>query len=562
MVTEHEHSKSNNTIEIEVNKIFGTKNKILPEIVKYLKSKYNNIELIEEIQKNFLARYKIVMKRGKKFAQLIRDKYGNNKYPFHIILEKAKLIKHKYKLTDNEFHEFQKIYETELVGIQSTDVLIPDNNMIKIFGTYTVASTGFINNLNETDNKYLQEILKLHALNKGLHSNIFLQSLQYTSCNLLGLTGNYNIAKDIVYNSIHPVIAALFIPKINILEAVFIRSNISRMVKNRYNNEPLFKTDHLLYYYLLNDNNDIVCDNRSPMLDLLNRCHIQYNLWNNILHLRSGKYYNNTMQNLLVAIDNCKQNKYDTPDIIYGKHEGAILKRLFNAFSFRPIVVTKIVDINRNPYQQTNVPVLDRIHMINLVNSDVINNNTPIDIKNSLQSKQAIISNNKLGEQIQAVTHTDGILVFYLDRRSPFIKLKQLKPELDIIKGPIAISGLPQVNTNVIIDMIEDQFDLHGDPYKLQSVVVVETTDNDDLQNAKIIGNSTYIRMWNDDFRRDYIKYDPNAVTQIDFNNPTDIINPIDPVLDHNDVIDSFMNRGTIFIYKLDNPNDNSYDLM
>jgi len=556
MVTEH--SKSN-TIEIEVNKLFGNKNKILPEILNYLKSKYNNNDLIEEIQKIFLERYKIVMKRAKKFAQLIRDKYGNNKYPFHLILEKAKLIKHKYKLTDNEFNEFQKLYESELVGIQSQDVLIPANNMTKIFGTYTITSTGFMNNISDTDNKYLQEILKLYTLHKGLHSNIFLQSLQYTSCNLLGLAGSYNISKDIVYNSIHPVIAALFIPKINILESVFIRSNISRMVKHRHNNEPLFKTDQSLYYYLLNDNNDIVCDGRSPMLDLLNRCHIQYNLWNNILHLRSGKYYNNTMQNLLMSIDNCKQNKYDNPDIIYGKHEGAILKRLFNAFSFRPVIVTKIMDINKNPYQQTNIPLLDRIHLVNLFDRK---DGNPIDLQSYLDSKDMVISNNKLGFRYISITHTDGILVFYLDRRSSFLNLMKYKQNFDIIKGPIAISGLPQIDTNIIMNNIEDEIQIQGDKYSLQSVVVVETTDNDNLEDSRIIGNSTYIRMYDSNFNGDFVKYDPYGVTKIDFSNPYDDINPIVTDLDNADVYEAFLNRGSIFVYKLDNPNDDSSNFL
>ena len=54
-------------------------------------------------------------KRAKKFAQLIKDKYGNSEYPFHIILEKAEKYKNKHSLSELEFNEFQRIYENELV---------------------------------------------------------------------------------------------------------------------------------------------------------------------------------------------------------------------------------------------------------------------------------------------------------------------------------------------------------------------------------------------------------------------------------------------------------------
>ena len=76
MVTEH--SKSNNTIEIEIDKIFGEKNIILTNILIQLKTKYNNNELVEKIQTKFLEKYKHIYKKAKKFGQLIRDKYIAN----------------------------------------------------------------------------------------------------------------------------------------------------------------------------------------------------------------------------------------------------------------------------------------------------------------------------------------------------------------------------------------------------------------------------------------------------------------------------------------------------
>ena len=41
----------------------------------------------------------------KKFAELIREKYGNTQYPFHILLEKAYKYKVKHGLKDEELNE-------------------------------------------------------------------------------------------------------------------------------------------------------------------------------------------------------------------------------------------------------------------------------------------------------------------------------------------------------------------------------------------------------------------------------------------------------------------------
>jgi hypothetical protein len=85
----------------------------------------------------------------------------------------------------------------------------------------------------------------------------------------------------------------------------------------------------------------------------------------------------------------CRLNKYDTPDLIYGRYDGTILKRLISAFSFRPTIVSTLpiysnIMVNVNPYQQHVRPVVTSVSMINLKLPPSLNDNTPIELESAL----------------------------------------------------------------------------------------------------------------------------------------------------------------------------------
>ena len=71
----------------------------------------------------------------------------------------------------------------------------------------------------------------------------------------------------------------------------------------------------------------------------------------------------------MTAVDVCRLNKHDSPDLVYGRHDGTVFKRLINAFSFRPTVVAT-VPVNavfaNNPYAQNVRPTITNIPMINV----------------------------------------------------------------------------------------------------------------------------------------------------------------------------------------------------
>merc|ERR1711991_417893 len=231
--TRNKPSGNKNTVDDEVRRLFKkSKGKIDQNEFIKLRSKYDDQDLVDKIQTLYLEKHQKIVKKAKKFATLIREKYSNTSYPFHTLLEKAQLYKKKHNLSEEEFAEFKRVYEQELVGAQSPDVLIPDTNMKKVLGTISTGFEGPKFNVADADYKHLQEILKMFSANRPLHAQVMLQSIHYNDCDYEAVSGEYK--RELGQRPgehVHPVIAALFFPKISQIEEHFLYSNMAGIVK-------------------------------------------------------------------------------------------------------------------------------------------------------------------------------------------------------------------------------------------------------------------------------------------------------------------------------------------
>jgi hypothetical protein len=562
----NKHSKSDNVVNEEIQKLLRKNNeKTSSDLINKLKSRLGDDELVNKIQQKYVEVHSSIVKKARKFARLIREKYGDSRYPFHILLEKAHMFKVKHGLSNDEFAEFQKIYEQELVGLQSPEVFAYANNMMKLLGT-SQNSNGFTGKLNDQDYKYLQEIVKLSSTSKVLHSQVFLQSVQYNDCAFQALTGTYDRARDNPLEHIHPVIAALFLPKVEELEHNFILANMANIVKARFNKEPIANLpDAKLFHALISDPNDIVCDARSSVLDLLNRCNLQQQLWNCVLNLRNGQYYGSGFRDFISGVDMCKLNKYDNPDLVYGRYDGTVVKRLLSSFSFRPTMLASSTinpnNFSTNPYTQNMRPVVSAVPMINLrLAPNINNNNAMVSLSDALQQDQVLVENGMIVSKQTSLLFSNDVLFFYVDRRANSIRLEELKP-YNIGKMPVSISGFERLNDQEV--EFKEELTIRSDLYKLRSVVLSEV--NEISQNTKdqniVVGSSAVIIAQGNDYETpDYLYYNPLGVVKgfetdgaPQRNNPITLI-PMGPQVGGYEEA-SFLNmakkRGIIFMYQL-----------
>ena len=563
----NKHSKNDNVVDEEIQKLLRKNNeKTSSDLINKLKSRLGDDELVNKIQQKYVQVHSSIVKKARKFARLVREKYGDSRYPFHILLEKAHMFKVKHGLTNDEFAEFQKIYEQELVGLQSPEVFAYANNMMKLLGTSQTTS-GFTGKLNDQDYKYLQEIVKLSSTSKVLHSQVFLQSIQYNDCAFQAVTGKYNRERDNPLEHVHPVIAALFLPKVEELEHNFILANMANIVKARFTKESISNLpDAKLFHALISDPNDIVCDSRSSVLDLLNRCTLQQQLWNCVLNLRNGQYYGPGFRDFISGVDMCKLNKYDNPDLVYGRYDGTVVKRLLSSFSFRPTMLASSTvnpnNFSTNPYTQNMRPVVSAVPMINLrLAPNINNNNAVVNLSDALQQDQVLVENGMIVSKQTSLLFSNDVLFFYVDRRANSIRLEELKP-YNIGKMPVSISGFERLNDQEV--EFKEELTIRSDVYKLRSVVLSEV--NEVSQNTKdqniVVGSSAVIIAQGGDYEEsDYLYYNPLGVvkgfagTGADAvrNAPITVI-PMGPQVGGYEEY-SFLNmakkRGIIFMYQL-----------
>ena len=333
------------------------------------------------------------------------------------------------------------------------------------------------------------------------------------------------------------------------------------IVKSRHSEEPLMtKPDYELFYALVTDPNDVVCSTSSPMEDLLKRINVQTELWSSVLHLRNGQYYSDRFRNFINTVDMCRLNKYDNPDLVYGRYDGTVMKRLLAAFSFRPTVVatSNVVQMfSMNPYLQGVRPVVTTVPMINFRLPINLQDSGPVSLDNALSQQQFFLEGNAVVPKYTDLIYSRGVLVFYVDRRASIIRV-QNQPPFNMGAFPQPLAGFERLNNKKV--SFRPSIPVRGDEYQIRSVVVSEinnTIENTNAQNI-VIGSSTLIYQHPNPEEERYtakaLQYDPySVISNVNSVNPRPIkaISPTPTIGDEPNFFDIAEERGCIFIYEL-----------
>jgi hypothetical protein len=484
---------------------------------------------------------------------------------------KARLHARKLALSEAEFSEFQRIYEQELAGTgRANEVVLPLTNMMKVLGNISGSGTGSGVHVSDGDYRNLDQILRLYEDSRPLHAQVVLQSLQYGDMAPEALNGQLDRSRHNPGEHVHPVVAALFLPKVDILTSHFLYSNMAGIVKNLYNREPLrTRPDYELYYNLVTDPNDVVCDSRTPVGDLLQRCNLQFQLWNAVLHLRNGQYFNSSFREFMTAIDSCRLNKHDNPDLVYGRHDGTVLKRLMSAFSFRPTVVATVPIANifaANPYAQNVRPTVTNIPMINvrlmhfqtatpltLTQGGVQGGQPstgPVDLSQALTQTQTFIEGDVLVNRATDVIYSRQVLFFYVDRRAHIMNIGMNL--FNLANLPKSVAGFERINQRSVV--APRALKVRGDNFRLRSVVLADVQEANNNTNLVVGSSALVVR---------YPQLNQPVIGPSPLQTPerVSLYNPMGAIKNNNNVItnsnmDEAGSRGVIFMYQADNAKD------
>ena len=614
-----------------------------------LRRKFGDDKIFDNIQEAYFEKLTYIRKRSIKFTKLIERKYGMYGHPLHIILNKAIKYKKKYNLSEEEFELFRQYYQKSMNsrnGIGKLDILLPNTNMAKIFGDDPYTNRKI--HVNEGDHRIVKEIIGLYDNNRMLWQQVTLQSITYNYKNMVNekfdepfnnLTqvpgGNGKIMPHDTgttnYSSfIHPVIAAMFLPKIANFDEYFLFTNLAYILRCKYLGEPI-STFHsyLMLYNLVTDPNDVVCNADSPIKDILNRVILQMTLWKNVNRLRYGGVYDSynsfVAADFMMHIDNCKLSTYDAPDLMMIGDENIIIRRILSSLAYRCAtmysVPTMAPMMNNNiqmntlnmPFNYTQVSKVAMIYIrlpptgANIIqntssarndiktrltnifgntiptaplaiirahaaitggvalNIDKINNMAlSLDVQQSLNTIQPIMSNGRFEFRSSTVSTTDGVLIVSIPRRTyqPMnVSVHNLPQVFNMSKLPHNAIGLESLNSAEVITNLalsiknytaSDDEDAYKNNYSdklfLKSAVVLNEKASDIDNNKKFIyGSKTYVFNYDTDTDSPNVRvYDPIK------DNENKNYFPIRKIILTKDSINDFIKNQTILIYTND----------
>lgn len=581
--------------------------------IRDLYNKYgDNENIVEEILRLNAKRRNKVKKQAREIAEKIYRKYSDGSRPLHEILERMMRYKTENKWSDSEYDEFRKELTHLLTGNRAMEVDLNQNIMAhrsrinRALGNSMTPTVEEGFNIKDTEHGVLNEILGMHEKSSSLHKSVFMHSLMYTDCSLVAMTGEYKRERHIASNYIHPLIACMFLPKFDLLEIHMLYSNFGSIIKSRYEKKPILtEPDSLLYYDITSDPNDVVCETNSPITDLRNRFRVQIKLWETVLKLRNGNYYEaDSISEFVSTLNACRNNLYDNADLAYNQDEGAMLRRLLSVFSLRPtIIYTKPVHsiasfaagpfgasmsmnmgmgmntgfgngLNQGAFPFNNQPVytITSIPMITLQIPPYTEGAEPKDLRNATTQTIWINENKTIVPKEQSIIYSKELLIFYVNRRIQRIQIRTFSNPLTFSQLPLTMSNFERLNSYPLT--VPDILTLGGraeEVFHLRSIVAVtETEIRQGDKSNNIITGCTGLIMTHRNFERTVYEsrhylYDPFGaslpVLHPDksgyFNNkPISNIEPMftPPIETTGGIINpSFADRasrtGTIFIY-------------
>ena len=358
---EDNENENNETAIKEVQRLIKNGvNELTPDLINKLRDKYSDNNIVDAIMDFFTERRKKINKVASIYINAFEQKYNNIFYSMSLSKFMKKTLKYakRYNLSDDEINEIKHVFESKIYNLgDKNSIIYPNTNLSKVLGYPITESRDKIKPSNTEDYAYLQDILRIYEMFKSIHSYIVIQTMTYSENAEEVENSIFNIEKHDKNRYVHAVIVALFVPKINSIEERMLYANIAGIVNTKYlGNRILTRPDYELFYSLVVDPTDVVCDDISPIRDLKSRAEVQVQLWNNVYNLRAGKVYDAAVFELISYIDKCRVTNVDNPDLVYLSDEGIILRRLFNIFAYRPITIRAIpLMITPVIYNQLNI---------------------------------------------------------------------------------------------------------------------------------------------------------------------------------------------------------------
>ena len=566
-------SGNKDDIKAAVDELIGKKN-LTPRDIIDLYDRYKDEEVISEILNQRDERFREIKRRAQRLANKIYKQFVETNKPLHEILRKMMKYKVEKKWTDTEYDEFRKELSALLTGRRAYEVDYNQNitayrsRINRALGSTRITVEDGIR-IKDAERPVLHEIIAMYEKSISLHKSVVMHSLMYEDCSIVAMSGKFKRDKNIASNYIHPIIACMFLPKFDIFEYQMLYSNFGYIIKMRNDKRPIVdEPNSLLFNAITTDPNDVVCDISSPIADLKNRFRVQISLWETVLKLRNGSYYEATpIGDFLQALNACRNNLYDEADLAYNQDDGAIMRKILSVFSLRPTIIhTKPISsiatfagpyaasmgmnmgmglgfpmgdqslgqgfgmqgmqgmqgfgqgLGTGAFPFSNQPIhtVTAIPMITVQIPMMANKDSePRDLRAATKQTIWITEKKTIIPKEQSIIYSKEVLIFYVNRRIQRVQIRTFSNPITFSQLPMTMSSFDRLNTypvNVpdimVIGSVEET-------YQLRSVVAATETEirQGDKTTSIITGSNGLIMSHRDlekgIFAQKYYLYDP-----------------------------------------------------
>lgn len=473
-----------------------------------------------------------------KFLRKLNTTYGHLDLPD--IIKKGMKHAEKYGLTEAQKKVFiNHVMKGDVHNYYSYTNEIKYSPMAKFLGFDTVY--GQMIRLLPKDHSKLNDLHMLYDETKHIHADVKTQLFNYRDCAPEAITGQYDRNKHNVSVSIHPVFAALFLPKVNYLEKRMLYTNIARLVLTRA--QAYLKTGNFHHqtnlapgeldadfetaYDIAHDPNALeYFKDDTPIENIIKRFRCQIELYKTVLNLRQGRYYStgynedDGITGLLRTLNSYEWTFFDSPDLYHVQDEGTVLRKLLAVFSCRP-TYTQLSDFSlRYGLSYSNVNALSRTVFVNI---PVINIKLPFDfseerrhsiaLSKALTQTDFFIEHKSIVPKNKTIIFSNQIAFFYANRRYPSVNFADADCNMRYVSLPVSFVNQTTINkTSVIYD---DRLRIGRDWFKLRSVVVLQRPSISGIEVA--VGSSALIQIDSESTAQNYetlyLHYNPSAAS-------------------------------------------------
>lgn len=461
-------SRTPSSVKNEVDRLIREgKYQLSPAEAVKLREKFKDSSMFELVMEHLNESHVKILNVAKKYYKYAQTQLLGGNKSIDYVLKQAVPFAKKVPLTDAEIDAFRRLVEEMIEGKvpSETSTYRHISSVGSLFGVSSVEQVESMkDNLSSGDFAKVQDIVRLENANKPLYQQVVLQSVQYQDCDQLALSGKFDPERHNAFTHVNPLIAALYLPKFDLLERTTIHAHLAGIVRARYNREPLINVvDKELFDNIIYNNRREVCS-MNPAEDLHRRVQLQYSIWNSVLALRTGRYYS-VNSDFGSTLDQCHLT-YVSPINTVVNDEGASLRRIFGSFGLNTIQFTlkanaQYVAANVNMGTSLFVPSTreeDRTSLDSMITLDMSDwrskNNAPYDLNDVLKQKNYYLDENDRYVQVDTeVSAVYKILSIYVPRRKSSVVQRQAVGNNSIANTfinfnqlPLTITGLSELN--------------------------------------------------------------------------------------------------------------------